>query len=109
MTQIIALEFPTNQLKSSLYFKAICADCFTRGELPTFQVIPDKESAKRIRRLACKTVVYRDLGYDNDMHEAIDDAYEIIKERKDIYSLEFRELGEAWGTILAFDGALDQW
>jgi hypothetical protein len=129
---IVESPYAGNVERNLRYLRACMADCIERDEAPFAShglytqegVLDDTDTLERERGIqagfawrgaAEATVVYRDLGYSRGMLLGIDDALAKMRfAAKNLslrldHVLEYRELGEKWVRIEAFNAALEAW
>jgi hypothetical protein len=129
---IVESPYAGNVERNLRYLRACMADCIERDEAPFAShglytqegVLDDTDALERERGIqagfawrgaAEATVVYRDLGYSRGMLMGIDDALAKMRfAAKNLslrldHVLEYRELGEKWVRIEAFNAALEAW
>jgi hypothetical protein len=129
---IIESPYAGNVERNLRYLRCCMADCLERGEAPFAShglytqdgVLDDllpEERAKGMaagfawRAMAEATVVYRDLSYSKGMLDGIENAHKLVNfSAADPmwrlgHGIEYRELGEKWTQVEAFNAALEAW
>lgn len=101
----IFIEYPDTFEYHELYPLACMLDSLERGEAPVETHTVEMRFA--YREVSDATIVYRDLGYTNDMLYSIEHAVKVMKQRP--HFIEYRELGEAWANVKEFARAVDNW
>jgi hypothetical protein len=129
---IVESPYAGNVERNLRYLRCCLADCIERNEAPFAShglytqdgVLDDDRPEERQlgilagfswRAVAEATVVYRDLGYSKGMIEGVDDAHRLLKmaashrDTRCDHVIEYRELGEKWAQVEAFNAALEAW